>query len=410
MNPEGFLQIQCSREEQHTELKQSATTDGLKNGFQTVLCPIVSISMLTTTLQQLQNTKTFTTQTSLFIVGMKLFSRSQTRTHTKHKSYETKWTHAGKAWVVLHKPTTTQSGQREVLRNPHSPEEHAQLCTSFLQSHLFCPTPATRYWIVRLGEALFYIPAAARGSCSLPSHSTTCREEKGKIQEQWTSQRNMSEGRISAWHCVTVMVTAKDNRPFPCLSLMMRPSWNSFFHFNYLLLHFPNILLVKIRGAGIQKAFVGASDAPGCVRFLVPGYVSINHKYQAHIRGQTPGMRAWVQTSALVLWQLSCSALHSDPWPSNTVTLTSCREEETGWPRMWTVRSKPYHFFWFASSKTFVLICNCSIWHLQQRGKWLFVHLFAVHAGAAFVPPPCSWNAESVSWNNSPSPGQSRAG
>lgn len=102
-----------------------------------------------------------------------------------------------------------------------------------------------------------------------------------------------------------------------------------------------------------------------------------------------------------LMWQLSCSPpLHSDLWPSNTVTLTSCRGEETGWltPGMWTVRSKPYDSFWFASSKTFVLMCNGLIGHTKHRGEWPLVYLFVAHAGAAFVPPRSSWNAESVSW------------
>lgn len=217
----------------------------------------------------------------------------------------------------------------------------------------------------------------------------------------------MREGRFSTWRRVTVMATAKDNKQiFPCLSQMMISSWNSFFfHFNYLLLHFPNILSVKIQGAGIQKALQGASDASSCARFHEPGYVSINYKYHAGWQDyQHGGPRLNQSTNVTGVWihllSFGTPRPRQGQWPSNTVTLTSCSEEETGWltPGMWTARPEPYHFFWFASSP--ILVFDAQL-------NWMISHIQHLHGPlrvywCLFVPPLSWWIAESVSWNNRP--------
>lgn len=133
--------------------------------------------------------------------------------------------------MVLHKATTSQSGQREVLRKPTAQKNTPN--SAALSFNLIC---YPQHELQRTGSwdwenHFFTFLLQPEGVGPLPSHNTTCREEKGKIQEQWSSHRNMSEGRIAAWHWVTVMETAKDNRLFPCLSQMMIPSRNFFFSF-----------------------------------------------------------------------------------------------------------------------------------------------------------------------------------
>lgn len=233
---------------------------------------------------QLQNTTAFTTQVELFIAGMPFFIRSQTRREKQIQNSQDKTnTHCkSMSGFCINPQLLSQDKEKKCWGTPQFRRTRPTLQLFPSISSVITNT-SCKALDHKTGRTTFlHSCSSQRKLPPLPSHNTTCREEKGKIQEQWTHQRNMSEGRISAWYCVTVMVSAKDNRYFSCLSQMMIPSWNFFFHFNYLILHFPNILLVHIWGAGIQKAPVRASDASSCVRFFVPWMC-----LKAHVRGKT---------------------------------------------------------------------------------------------------------------------------
>lgn len=142
-------------------------------------------------------------------------------------------------------------------------------------------------------------------------------------------------------------------------------SWVFFFHFNYLLRHFPNALLVKIWGAGYQKAPVRASDASSCVRFFVSGYVSRNYKYQAHFRSKTAGMKAWVQTS-----DLSCdNCLASPPPPFSPMTFQHSNPDFLQRRGNGVADARDVN----CKVKTIWLLLICLIWHTKHRGEWPLV-------------------------------------